>query len=104
MTNEQINEAIAEACGWDLFPWEVSGEDGWNQWVRSPSGKLCFYEGSIPDCCNDPKAMIEAEKWLMDIDPPSWDEYYCSFEKGLCSSTTRQRAENFLKTIGKWKE
>jgi hypothetical protein len=49
MTDEQINEAIAEACGWDLFPWEVIGEDGWNQWVRSPSGELCFYEGSIPD-------------------------------------------------------
>jgi hypothetical protein len=40
----------------------------------------------------------------MNIDPQSWDEYYCSFEKSLCCSTERQRAENFLKVIGKWKE
>jgi len=105
MTDEQINEAIAEACGWDLFPWEVIGEDGWNQWVRSPSGELCFYEGSIPDYCNDPKAMIEAERWLLNIDPESWDEYCCCFVKhGISVSATRQRAENFLKVLGKWKE
>jgi hypothetical protein len=58
----------------------------------------------IADFCNDDKAMIIVEKWLMDIDPQSWDEYYCLFEKGLCSSSTRQRAENFVKVIGKWKE
>ena len=104
MTDEQINEAIAEVCGWDLFPWEVIGEDGWNQWVRSPSGELCFYEGSIPDYCNEHEAMLKAENWLMKIDELSWDEYYCSFEKSLCCSTERQRAENFLKVLGKWKE
>ncbi len=88
MRDEQINEIIGQGIGWHYI-------DGWHH----EDGR-----GELPDYCNEHKAMIEAEKWLMDIDPPSWDEYYCSFEKGLCSSTTRQRAENFLKTIGKWKE
>ena len=48
--------------------------------------------------------MIEAENFLMKIDELSWDDYYCSFEKGLCCSTTRQRAENYLKVFGEWKE
>lgn len=56
------------------------------------------------DFCNTHEEMLKAEDWLMDIDVLSWDEYYCSFEKGLCCSTTSQRAENFLKAIGKWKE
>jgi hypothetical protein len=56
------------------------------------------------DFCNSHEAMIEAENWLMNIDPQSWDEYYCSFEKSLSSSTARQRAENFVKVLGKWKE
>jgi hypothetical protein len=56
------------------------------------------------DFCNNHEAMIEAENFLMKIDEVSWDDYYCSFEKGLCSSTTRQRAENYLKVFGEWKE
>lgn len=83
MSDEQINRAIAEACGWEKE----------------------FYDyADIPDYCNDPKVMKEAERWLLNIDPESWDEYYCSFEKSLCCSTERQRAENFLKVIGKWEE
>ena len=83
MTDEQINKAIAESCGWE--------EE--------------FYDyADIPDYCNDHNAMLEAEDCLMKIDELSWDEYYCSFEKSLCCSTERQRAENFLKVLGKWKK
>jgi hypothetical protein len=111
MTNEQINEAIAEACGWDLFPWEVSGEDGWNQWVRSPSGELCFYEGSIPDYCNDLNAMHEAWLSLSLEDKFGFDRQLqrvlLTSEDGtywLTNATARQRAEAFLKTLGKWED
>jgi hypothetical protein len=88
MTNEQINEAIGQEIGWHYV-------DGWHH----EDGRV-----GLPDFSNDPKAMFEAERWLLNIDPQSWDEYYCSFEKGLCCSTERQRAENFLKVLGKWKE
>ena len=67
------------------------------------SSRLDGREG-LPDFCNNHEAMIEAENFLMKIDELSWDDYYCSFEKGLCSSTTRQRAENYLKVFGEWKE
>jgi hypothetical protein len=82
MTDEQINEIIGQEIGWHH-------EDG--------------REG-LPDFCNNHEAMLKAENWLMKIDELSWDEYYCSFEKSLCCSTERQRAENFLRVIGKWKE
>jgi hypothetical protein len=88
MTDEQINEIIGQEIGWQYV-------DGWHH----EDGR----EG-LPDFCNNHEAMIKAENWLMNIDPQSWDEYYCSFEKSLCCSTERQRAENFLKVLGKWKE
>ena len=53
------------------------------------------------DFCNNHEAMLEAENWLIKIDEISWHDYYCSFEKGLVSSTTRERAENFIKILGK---
>ncbi len=89
MTDEQINEIIGQEIGWHYV-------DGWHH----EDGR----EG-LPDFCNDSQAMIEAERWLLNIDPESWDEYGCCFVKnGISVSATRQRAENFLKVIGKWKE
>jgi hypothetical protein len=88
MTDQQINEIIGQEIGWHYV-------DGWHH----EDGR----EG-LPDFCNDEKAMREAESWLWKIDELSWDEYYCSFEKGLVSATTRECAENFLKVLGKWKE
>ncbi len=100
MTDEQINEAIAVVFGYEFqgdFPHTP------DESVKPPKGPLIRFD-KLPDYCNDPNAMREVETWLMNIDPQSWDEYYCSFEKSLCCSTERQRAENFLKVIGKWKE
>jgi hypothetical protein len=85
MTDQEINETIGQEIGWHYV-------DGWHH----EDGR----EG-LPDFCNDRKAIAEAESWLWKIDEPSWDEYYCSFEKGLVSATTRECAENFLKVLGK---
>jgi hypothetical protein len=57
-----------------------------------------------PDYCNDLNAMHEAEKVLTFKD---W-EFYCdelggSFQ-GCAHATARQRAEAFLRTLGKWEE
>jgi hypothetical protein len=86
MTNEQINIAIAEACGW---------EDA-------------FYDLlDIPNYCNDLNAMHEAEKVLGEVHSIK----SCEYDDWLQSTTEHdqkwrataaQRAEAFLKTIGKW--
>lgn len=92
MTNEQINIAIAEACGW-----------------AHPS----VQPYAFPDYCNDLNAMHEAEKvlprQLYHVD--YWQTGYGRFQTIVSemtvtpfSATARQRAEAFLKTIGKWEE
>jgi hypothetical protein len=103
MTDEQINIAIAEACG------RVRRPDGY--WF--PLGSTVGSAG-IPDYCNDLNAMHEAEMTL----PPGrkrkqWDnsraEFRCylrliSGHVGSIHATARQRAEALLRTLGKWEE
>ena len=95
MSKEQINIAIAEACGWKPAPrerWELDGR----------------VERFRPDYCNDLNAMHEAEKILSD---ESHADYACELVKTIrrngewfesVSATAAQRAEAFLKTINKW--
>ncbi len=94
MTNEQINIAIAEACGW--------GNDDIERGYT-----LCQFSESVPDYCNDLNAMHEAEMMLKSEDCHTYG-CYCSnlYEDfgNTVSLTARQRAEAFLKTIGKWEE
>jgi hypothetical protein len=114
MTKEQINIAIAEACGMRGV-WEKKitscGCDG--QWdYFNPQGNR------LPDYCNDLNAMHEAEVTL-DFEQAELfeDELYdvifknndglenplsCRFS--VWHATARQRAEAFLKTINKWEE
>jgi len=91
MTNEQINIAIAKACGWD----NDDIERGYT---------LCQFSEIVPDYCNDLNAMHEAEK-IFD------SALYCRYIDELCTqaikgknsmylATAAQRAEAFLKTIG----
>jgi hypothetical protein len=103
MTDEKINIAIAEACGWTGFnPDNIP--DCLQYTARSPSGKW----GLIPDYCNDLNAMHEAEKVFTTA-------LYCRYINELCDltikgnnsmymATARQRAEAFLRTINKWEE
>jgi hypothetical protein len=103
MTNEQINITIAEACGWrevylnQNMPWGFN--IGFN------------YSQRIPNFCGDLNAMHEAEKTLI---LTKRGEYLwhlalicCNYEEGsrtfeTTTATARQRAEAFLKTLGKW--
>ena len=93
MNPEQQRIAIAEACGW----LKVHG--------HSVAG--------IPDYLNDLNAMHDAEDWiphhLSHID--YWQKGYGRFQTLLAeltitpySATASQRAEAFLRTIGKWEE
>lgn len=100
MTNHEINIAIAEACG-------VAHEDKWGSIYKTPHG----YVRDVPDYCNDLNAMHEAEKALGDR-----LELYRGFLRLIVTddptnrynepafATARQRAEAYLRTIGKWEE
>lgn len=100
MKNEDINIAIAEACGLDVpeFCCDMDNEcyidclEVWNDTISE-----------LPDYCNDLNAMHDLEENHMQ------DKYdrYESILKGLLGddwgyATARQRAEAFLRTIGKW--
>ena len=107
MINQQINTAIAEACGWES---ETTG----------PS--WCEYETKMPNYCNDLNAMHEAENKLTPFQRIKHGHFlqkilneavfgfvsnYESESKSLsrvASATAAQRAEAFLRTIGKWEE
>lgn len=104
MTNEQINIAIVEACGWK----QVEGEE-----CFFDNGTEQVYIENIPDFCNDLNAMHEAEKRLLNDE--QWLEYreelrnvvlggirmVSQWCKADLHATALQRAKAFLKTLGK---
>jgi len=96
MTNEQINAAIATACGWtNVHPANRSG--------KAPGTDYTSNYEHIPDYCNDLNAMHQAEGALSDGD--LWTMKYNLPLQGDLEfrSTARQRAEAFLRTLDKWK-
>jgi hypothetical protein len=99
MTDEQINAAIADACGW------VPDCDRGICWDQNGNAII-----TCPNYCADLNAMHEAEKVLTDEQ--------CVFvrlhlrerlenhpaSRYSWNATARQRAEAFLRTLGKWEE
>jgi hypothetical protein len=110
MTQEEQRTAIAEACGivgpfdnrW-IKEYEKEGGDSYG-FTGFEKGELVF----IPDYLNDLNAMHDAEKVLVSL---RWVSYSRRLQT-LCDesvtwpihATASQRAEAFLRTIGKWKE
>ena len=105
MNPEQQRIAIAEACGWKTDKRGL----GW----LSPRG----YYASEPDYLNDLNAMHEAEKVLTQDQMIDYSRHvgksvtshlpasraaWMDFQ--LINVTASQRAEAFLRTIGKWEE
>ena len=99
MTDEQINQRIAEACGWkgNLIDRDMEG----NLWPSEP-----------PNYCTDLNAMHEAEKVLAPKNwnnfSEKWHDYYGHLRNGdadrAIHATASQRAEAFLRTLGKWED
>jgi hypothetical protein len=98
MTDDQINAAIAYACGWK----EIDGLSAKGLMGKPPEA-LCSFN-YIPNYCKDLNAMQKAEDELTFED---W-ELYCDelggSLRGYARATSRQRAEAFLRTLGKWEE
>lgn len=111
MNDEQINIAIAEACGWTK-----TESPNW-AWIR-PDGR--GWNWNVPDYCNDLNAMHEAIAFLspeeadwfavelsaivLENPSKSWWDMNSNEVAHIANATARQRAEAFLRTIGMWKE
>ena len=91
MTNQQINQAIAEACG-------IVGKDKYGPLYQTAEGWVV----DCPQFCTDLNAMHEALKTL----PPDqlWDVAYSLPMETMLGfmATARELAETFLMVIGKW--
>lgn len=119
MKPEAQRIAIAEACGYSA----VSFDDRqhvdidsrsiqmWTQWMGEKQGVRI----QVPAYVTDLNAMHEAEKLLKNIDRYQLGIALCGIlkietEGGMdvvdiyyaCHATAAQRAEAFLRTIGKW--
>ena len=119
MSPEEINIAIAEACGWIFIPSHDGCHGGIAEavpgcWI-DPDGEKHWEDNPIPDFYGDLNAMHEAEKTL---DAVECQEYFdildatfpfesiypaitCCFHY---SALERATAFCQAKKIGKWKE
>ena len=106
MNDNEINIAIAEACGWKY-------SEKFDHWEKD--GQVAFCDGNslhyrqLPSYTADLNAMHEAEKVLtaeqfQDYDSELTDQYVLHQSNNPIHATARQRAEAFLRTSGKWKE
>jgi hypothetical protein len=115
MTDREINAAVAECCGWKHAGAHL--DYGWQSphW-HGPKGECQLV---LPDYANDLNAMQAAEELLLADGYLSWDyaENVCrivatqqnpggkpSSRFQILHATARQRAEAFLRTLGKWRE
>jgi len=103
MNTEKQRIAIAEACGWrEISDWKAAGING--QHPTEPWTEV------IPDYLNDLNAMHEAEKVFLKMETLCfWETYSNRLTTSLgCldifHATATQRAEAFLRTIGKWED
>jgi len=108
MNDEEINRAIAEHLGWTgirmsaLWEFTEPGEDHQVLCGLNPRGNT----RAVPNYCGDLNAMHEAEKALTKRDLWEMTMQLCNIVYGdvpLAHSTARQRAEAFLRTVGKWR-
>jgi hypothetical protein len=97
MTDQQINQAIARACG-------IVGKDKYGPIYKTPDGWVV----DCPRFCTDLNAMHEAEKTLTDANmfvmAHHIERLVSAHGQHYFHATARQRAEAFLLTSGKWEE
>jgi hypothetical protein len=119
MSDEQINIAIAEACGLDVIQNPHGSKDRPEAWktgfftpkaakqrrISWPSSTIVKV---IPDYLNDLNAMHEAEKVLFPKHEAKWamiiSEVCGHSWRIIYTATAAQRAEAFLRTLNLWSE
>jgi hypothetical protein len=116
MTPEKQRIAIAEACGWDYHNRHpIHGKQSIKSWYYRDSDITVSDKSSLPDYLNDLNAMHQAEKvltphdndrmtgWLLMLLGEENQAAIRSFT-AVRQATAAQRAEAFLRTIGKWED
>lgn len=106
MTTEAKRIAIAEACGWREYHEKGGTLKGITDWEGyDPSGKFCLFE-DLPDYLNDLNAMHEAEEQagLEVTKAMRFHLWEICGQMTAHHATAAQRAEAFLRAIGKWKK
>jgi len=115
MKPEQQRIAIAEACGYRNIALREDPDEGFGPLLTGFKNDNQFDE-QIPDYLNSLNAMHKAEKTLDFEQSELFEDELCDVtfkdNDGLenplpcrfsvCHATAAQRAEAFLKTIGKW--
>jgi hypothetical protein len=110
MTDDQINAAIAEACGWTQVG---ECENGGFRLRGFPPNRSEAHRKPIPQFCTDLNAMHEAEKTLTDDKYHQFTDCLYDLEQHRLNQTNKwrwlsvtahQRAEAFLRTLGKWED
>jgi hypothetical protein len=106
MTNRKINRAIAVLRGWRFVEDDPDYEPYW----EDPAGNMIGEKNTVsfPNYAGCLNAMYEAEKMLF----PKFEIEWYSQLQNVCGnswrimihSTARQRAEAFLRTLGKWED
>ena len=104
MTDDQINAVIAEVCGWtNVHPANRSG--------KAPGTDYTSNYEHILNYCADLNAMHEAEKVLTGLTRHAYCDALLDTVQDspdhlweVLTATARQRAEAFLRTLGKWEE
>ncbi len=114
MTKEEINVAIAEACGWKpKDSWILHGRIKKEfHFEHSVTGERSFSFPNYHDDLNAAIRLVDGMKvtiyrnphgeygWSVLIKPSAFHEYYGNHPDNLCYAI----CEAFLKTIGKWKD
>lgn len=94
MTARQINAAIAEAC-------DIVAKDEYGPLYQTPDGWVV----DCPNFATDLNAMHEAEKALPVKKFPLYVKKLMKLNFGdPIHAAARQRAEAFLRALGKWEE
>ena len=107
MTEEQINKAIATALGLEIERRTRRGNpdpNGVQLWclIEHHGGVATWRR--LANYCNDLNAMHDAEKVLTSMQQDEYWDHLSDEEVDHLFATARQRAEAFLRTLGKWEE
>jgi len=104
MNKEQQRITIAEACGYRNIALREDPDEGFGPLLTGFKNDNQFDE-QIPDYLNSLNAMHKAEKWLIEDDQHAYGCYCIDLQEEYGNTvhlTAAQRAEAFLRTIGKW--